>query len=240
MRHRERGSVEGRRRSQSASRRGNHGRRGSIHAVAAASNAYYHLQIHRRWSRKQGTRAKETVRSCRRRRGDGLVVVLPARLLCCRSSSPPLLAPETAFQASQTLGNFSQDYNCISCSANFSCQLTENIVAAFFQEWTQQVQDILNTKKFGDIAFEDKDFKNAIEYYSKVRRYTFSLNSGAVEELELDSFGLSIMPSSLVSTYSLLVEDVLKVVSDACCGSQSCSVAYTKAFKGTFISIMEV
>ncbi|XLR00066.1 hypothetical protein S83_066264, partial [Arachis hypogaea] len=45
--------------------------------------------------------------------------------------------------------------------------------------------------------------------------YTFSLNSGAVEELELDSFGLSIMPSSLVSTYSLLVEDVLEVVFDA-------------------------
>ncbi|KAL4287137.1 hypothetical protein AHAS_Ahas19G0156100 [Arachis hypogaea] len=38
---------------------------------------------------------------------------------------------------------------------------------------------------------------------------------GAVEELELDSFGLSIMPSSLVSTYSLLVEDVLEVVFDA-------------------------
>ncbi|XLT61016.1 hypothetical protein HN873_053620 [Arachis hypogaea] len=49
----------------------------------------------------------------------------------------------------------------------------------------------------------------------KVRGYTFSLNSGAVEELELDSFGLSIIPSSLVSTYSLLVEDVLEVVSDA-------------------------
>ncbi|KAJ6327174.1 hypothetical protein OIU78_014123 [Salix suchowensis] len=37
-----------------------------------------------------------------------------------------------------------------------------------FQEWTQQVQDILNTKKFGDIAFRDSDFKNAIEYYSKL------------------------------------------------------------------------
>ncbi|KAI9088935.1 hypothetical protein K1719_029214 [Acacia pycnantha] len=37
-----------------------------------------------------------------------------------------------------------------------------------FQEWTQQVQDILNTKKFGDIAFRDKDFMNAIEYYSKL------------------------------------------------------------------------
>ncbi|KAI4370862.1 hypothetical protein MLD38_019163 [Melastoma candidum] len=37
-----------------------------------------------------------------------------------------------------------------------------------FQEWTPQVQDMLNTKKFGDIAFRDKDFKNAIEYYSKL------------------------------------------------------------------------
>ncbi|XAR54248.1 Non-specific serine/threonine protein kinase [Bertholletia excelsa] len=37
-----------------------------------------------------------------------------------------------------------------------------------FQEWTQQVQDMLNTKKFGDIAFRDKDFKNAVEYYSKL------------------------------------------------------------------------
>ncbi|KAM7508913.1 hypothetical protein LguiA_019366 [Lonicera macranthoides] len=37
-----------------------------------------------------------------------------------------------------------------------------------FQEWTQQVQDMLNTKKFGDIAFRDKDFKNAVDYYSKL------------------------------------------------------------------------
>ncbi|XP_031129069.1 serine/threonine-protein kinase BSK2-like [Ipomoea triloba] len=37
-----------------------------------------------------------------------------------------------------------------------------------FQEWTQQVQDMLNTKKFGDIAFRDNDFKNAIDYYSKL------------------------------------------------------------------------
>ncbi|KAF5946516.1 hypothetical protein HYC85_016744 [Camellia sinensis] len=35
-------------------------------------------------------------------------------------------------------------------------------------EWTQQVQDILNTKKFGDISFRDKDFSSAIEYYSKL------------------------------------------------------------------------
>lgn len=37
-----------------------------------------------------------------------------------------------------------------------------------FQEWTQQVQDMLNTKKFGDIAFRDKDFKGAIDYYTKL------------------------------------------------------------------------
>ncbi|XP_064935951.1 uncharacterized protein LOC135587981 isoform X2 [Musa acuminata AAA Group] len=47
-----------------------------------------------------------------------------------------------------------------------------------------------------------------------VRGYTFNINSGAVESLELDSFGWSIIPSSLVSTYCLLIDDVLQVVSD--------------------------
>ncbi|EPS71043.1 hypothetical protein M569_03708 [Genlisea aurea] len=37
-----------------------------------------------------------------------------------------------------------------------------------FQEWTQQVQDMINTKKFGDIAFRDKDFTTAIDCYSKL------------------------------------------------------------------------
>ncbi|XP_042521257.1 uncharacterized protein LOC122094718 [Macadamia integrifolia] len=48
----------------------------------------------------------------------------------------------------------------------------------------------------------------------KVRGYTFNVNSGAVESLELDSLGISIIPSSLVSTFALFVEDVLEVVSD--------------------------
>ncbi|PSS23883.1 Nuclear receptor corepressor 2 like [Actinidia chinensis var. chinensis] len=48
----------------------------------------------------------------------------------------------------------------------------------------------------------------------KVRGYTFNINSGAIESLELDSLGISIIPSSLVSTYALLVEDVLAVLSD--------------------------
>ncbi|KAL0727617.1 hypothetical protein Bca4012_023710 [Brassica carinata] len=37
-----------------------------------------------------------------------------------------------------------------------------------FQEWTQPVQEMLNTKKLGDAAFRDKDFENAIECYSKL------------------------------------------------------------------------
>ncbi|XP_031396997.1 uncharacterized protein LOC116207983 isoform X3 [Punica granatum] len=48
----------------------------------------------------------------------------------------------------------------------------------------------------------------------KVRGYTFNINSGAVESLELDSFGISIIPSSLVSTYALFLQDVLEVASD--------------------------
>ncbi|KAG8063480.1 hypothetical protein GUJ93_ZPchr0003g17802 [Zizania palustris] len=48
----------------------------------------------------------------------------------------------------------------------------------------------------------------------KVRDFTVDINSGAIESLELDSFGLSIVPASLVSTYCLFVEDVLDIVSD--------------------------
>ncbi|RZC82585.1 hypothetical protein C5167_045371 [Papaver somniferum] len=48
----------------------------------------------------------------------------------------------------------------------------------------------------------------------KVRGYTFNINSGSLELLELDSFGISVIPSSLVSTYALFVEDVIEVMSD--------------------------
>lgn len=48
----------------------------------------------------------------------------------------------------------------------------------------------------------------------KVRGYTFNINSGTVESLELDSFGISLIPSSLVSTYTLLVDDVMEVFTD--------------------------
>lgn len=36
-----------------------------------------------------------------------------------------------------------------------------------FQEWTQQMRDMLEARKRGDLAFRDKDFKAAIDYYSQ-------------------------------------------------------------------------
>lgn len=37
-----------------------------------------------------------------------------------------------------------------------------------FQEWTQQMREMLEARKRGDVAFRDKDFKTAIECYSQV------------------------------------------------------------------------
>ena len=37
-----------------------------------------------------------------------------------------------------------------------------------FQEWTQQMRDMLEARKRGDLAFRDKEFKNAIDCYSQV------------------------------------------------------------------------
>ncbi|KAH8509692.1 hypothetical protein Peur_051482 [Populus x canadensis] len=36
-----------------------------------------------------------------------------------------------------------------------------------FQEWTQQMRDMLEARKRGDVAFRDKDFKTAVECYSQ-------------------------------------------------------------------------
>ncbi|KAI3677793.1 hypothetical protein L6452_37063 [Arctium lappa] len=95
----------------------------------------------------------------------------------------------------------------------------------FFLEDTRQIGDVVLIE---DETVMDNEFKmvglETLVGYSvvtpgrrdigKVRGYTFNINSGAIESLELDSFGISIIPSSLVSTYELLVEDVLEVVSD--------------------------
>jgi len=37
-----------------------------------------------------------------------------------------------------------------------------------FQMWTDQMQETLNCKKKGDIAFRQKDFRLAIECYTQV------------------------------------------------------------------------
>lgn len=36
-----------------------------------------------------------------------------------------------------------------------------------FQEWTQQMKDMLDARKRGDLAFRDKDFRSAIDSYSQ-------------------------------------------------------------------------
>ncbi|KAL8059364.1 hypothetical protein ABFX02_03G082300 [Erythranthe guttata] len=36
-----------------------------------------------------------------------------------------------------------------------------------FQEWTQQMRDMLDARKRGDLAFRDKDFKTAVDCYSQ-------------------------------------------------------------------------
>lgn len=73
-------------------------------------------------------------------------------------------------------------------------------------------------------------------HLGKVRGYTFDVSSGAVESLELDAFGYSIIPSSLVSTYALSTGDVLKVVSDTIIVHEAAAShiqRLTKGFLGT-------
>lgn len=37
-----------------------------------------------------------------------------------------------------------------------------------FQVWTKQMQDMLNSRKRGDMAFREKDFRTAIDCYTQV------------------------------------------------------------------------
>ncbi|KMT06507.1 hypothetical protein BVRB_7g156820 [Beta vulgaris subsp. vulgaris] len=70
----------------------------------------------------------------------------------------------------------------------------------------------------------------------KVRGFTFNINSGTVESLELDAFGYSIIPSNLVSTYALFTEDVLGVNSDVIIVHEAAASRIqrlTKGFLGT-------
>ncbi|KAF2306628.1 hypothetical protein GH714_019900 [Hevea brasiliensis] len=67
---------------------------------------------------------------------------------------------------------------------------------------------------------------------TSVRGFSFNVNSGAVELLELDSFGISIIPSSLVSTYALPIEDVLEVLSDTVIVHEAAASRIQKLTKG--------
>lgn len=61
---------------------------------------------------------------------------------------------------------------CLACACR--AIYTGNIDVSFlciqlsFQEWTQQMRDMLEARKRGDFAFRDKDFKTAIDCYSQV------------------------------------------------------------------------
>lgn len=51
-----------------------------------------------------------------------------------------------------------------------SINLSIFLLQLSFQEWTQQMRDMLDARKRGDLAFRDKDFTAAIECYTKVGR----------------------------------------------------------------------
>ncbi|KAF8721121.1 hypothetical protein HU200_023541 [Digitaria exilis] len=80
----------------------------------------------------------------------------------------------------------------------------------FLFEDISQVGDVLLVE---DESVIENEY-NLVGLHSLVRGFTFDINSGAMESLELDSFGFSIVPSSLVNTYCLFVDDVLDIVSD--------------------------
>lgn len=51
------------------------------------------------------------------------------------------------------------------------------LVQLSFQMWTHQMQDTLNSKKKGDVAFRHKDFRAAIECYTQVKTLTNCIQS---------------------------------------------------------------
>jgi hypothetical protein len=55
-----------------------------------------------------------------------------------------------------------------SCSVGSMKLISFSILQLSFQEWTQQMRDMLDARKRGDSAFKDKDFKAAIDCYSQV------------------------------------------------------------------------
>lgn len=66
--------------------------------------------------------------------------------------------------------------SCELCQASITVILTYGMLIGVFssfqlsfQMWTNQMQETLNSKKKGDVAFRHKDFRAAIECYTQVR-----------------------------------------------------------------------
>ncbi|WZZ40103.1 hypothetical protein YC2023_036362 [Brassica napus] len=91
-----------------------------------------------------------------------------------------------------------------------------------------RVGDVVLVK---DDAVLDTDFK-MVGLETLVRGYSFNINSGVVESLELDSFGVTIIPSSLVTTYRLDVEDIIEVLEDIVVVDESAAFRKQRLTKG--------
>ncbi|XP_059296446.1 uncharacterized protein LOC132049596 isoform X1 [Lycium ferocissimum] len=134
-----------------------------------------------------------------------------------------------SIQSALSLGFVSQLWVDINSWMVFSVEVRPNLLSGEVEQFLLE-----NVKQVGDVVLvEDESvMENEIKLVGlqtlvgynvvtprqrnigKVRGYTFNISSGAVESLELDCLGISIIPSSLVSTYCLFVEDVVDVLSD--------------------------
>ena len=54
------------------------------------------------------------------------------------------------------------------CFVGYVKPASFSILQLSFQEWTQQMRDMLDARKRGNSAFKDKDFKAAIDCYSQM------------------------------------------------------------------------
>ncbi|KAI5079497.1 hypothetical protein GOP47_0004976 [Adiantum capillus-veneris] len=78
-----------------------------------------------------------------------------------------------------------------------------------------------------DVVTEDGN------YIGKIRDYSFDLQEGKLISLDFDSVGISLVPSSLISTYRLDVEEVMEVLTDSILvkeGAESRIKRLTKGF----------
>ncbi|KAF5747683.1 hypothetical protein HS088_TW05G00410 [Tripterygium wilfordii] len=161
------------------------------------------------------------------REGNGRSVSSRGRQVIKRSS---LIAKQViSVQSAISLGFVSQLWVDTTSWAVLVVEVRRNLLSGeaerLLLEDVSQVGDVVLVEDESVMENETKmvDLETLVGYrvetprrrnIGKVRGYSFNINSGAIESLELDSFGISIIPSSLVSTYALLVEDILEVLSD--------------------------